>query len=53
MRKLSLMLVFALFAITATAQELKFPGLDPSPVDLAYFPARATQMAKKVLNLPR
>ena len=47
MRRLSLMLVFAFFAITASAQELKFPGLDPSPVDLAYFPARATQMAKK------
>jgi hypothetical protein len=47
MKKLSLMVVLALFAFTVNAQEVKFPGLDPSPVDLAYFPARATQMAKK------
>lgn len=46
------MVVLALFAITVNAQELKFPGLDPSPVDLAYFPARATQMAKKGAESP-
>lgn len=52
MRKLSLMVVLALFAITVNAQEVKFPGLDPSPVDLAYFPANATQTAKKGAEAP-
>jgi hypothetical protein len=52
MKKLSLMVVFALFAITVNAQDVKFPGLDSSPVDLAYFPANATQTAKKGAESP-
>jgi len=52
MKKLSLLVVLALFAITANAQEVKFPGLDKSPVDLAYFPSNATQTAKKGAEAP-
>jgi hypothetical protein len=47
MKKLSLMVVLALFAVAVNAQGVKFPGLDSSPVDLAYFPSNATQTAKK------
>ncbi len=47
MKKLGLMVVLAAFAFTVNAQEMKFPALDASPADLAYYPARATQMAKK------
>jgi hypothetical protein len=47
MKKLSLLIAFAAFAFAVHAQEVKFPTLDASPADLAYFPAAATQMAKK------
>jgi hypothetical protein len=47
MKKLSLMIAFAAFALAVNAQEVKFPALDASPADLAYFPASATQTAKK------
>jgi len=47
MKKLSLMIVLAFFAIAVNAQDVKFPGMDGSPADLAYFPANATQTAKK------
>lgn len=47
MRKLSLMIATALFAVAAHAQDVKFPELDASPVDLAYFPGNAAQKATK------
>jgi hypothetical protein len=47
MKKLSLMIAAALLAVTVHAQEVKFPGLDASPVDLAYFPTNAAQKATK------
>lgn len=31
----------ALFAFTVNAQDVKFPALDTSPADIAYFPAKA------------
>lgn len=43
MKKLALLAIFALFSFGINAQEVKFPPLDNSPADLAYFPANATQ----------
>jgi len=47
MKKISLLFAMACFAVAVQAQEVKFPPLDPSPADLAYFPANATQKAAK------
>ena len=47
MKKISFILALACFAIAAQAQDVKFPPLDPSPADLAYFPVNATQKAAK------
>jgi hypothetical protein len=46
MKKLNLVIVMALFAFTVNAQEVKFPGLDTSPADIAYFPLNATKVKK-------
>ncbi|MEJ7556949.1 MAG: DUF2911 domain-containing protein [Pedobacter sp.] len=43
MKKVLLLALFATFSLAVNAQELKFPGLDGSPADLAYFPANAAQ----------
>jgi hypothetical protein len=43
MKKLVLLALFATFSLGVNAQELKFPGLDGSPADLAYFPANSAQ----------
>jgi hypothetical protein len=43
MKKLVLLALFASFSLAVNAQELKFPGLDGSPADLAYYPANAAQ----------
>jgi hypothetical protein len=47
MKKLSLMIAFAAFALAVNAQEVKFPPMDASPADLSYFPATAAQSVKK------
>jgi hypothetical protein len=47
MKKFSLVIAMACFALAVQAQDVKFPPLDPSPADLAYFPANATQKAAK------
>lgn len=47
MKKLSLMIAFAAFALAVNAQQVKFPPMDASPADLAYFPVLAAQTAKK------
>jgi hypothetical protein len=47
MKKLSLVIAFAAFALAVNAQQVKFPPMDASPADLAYFPAQAAQTAKK------
>ncbi|MBB6273689.1 hypothetical protein HDF26_004149 [Pedobacter cryoconitis] len=46
MKKLNLFIVMALFAFTVNAQEVKFPGLDTSPADIAYFPLNTTKVKK-------
>jgi hypothetical protein len=43
MKKLLLLAIFATFTFAVDAQELKFPDLDGSPVDLAYYPANSAQ----------
>ncbi|HEX8607218.1 MAG TPA: DUF2911 domain-containing protein [Pedobacter sp.] len=43
MKKLLLLALFATFSFAVDAQELKFPGLDGSPADLAYYPANSAQ----------
>ncbi|WP_158796308.1 DUF2911 domain-containing protein [Pedobacter sp. L105] len=45
MKKFNLLLVMALFCLAANAQ-VKFPALDASPADIAYFPLNAP-FAKK------
>jgi hypothetical protein len=47
MKKLNLMIVLAIFAVSVKAQDVKFPALDASPADLTYFPSNAAQTAKK------
>jgi len=36
MKKLLIIAFFAMFSLSVNAQELKFPGLDGSPIDLAF-----------------
>ncbi|MGY0039488.1 hypothetical protein [Pedobacter sp. NJ-S-72] len=48
MKKFNLLIVMALFALTVNAQEVKFPGLDTSPADIAYFPLNTTKAKKGV-----
>jgi hypothetical protein len=43
MKRLTLFAFFAVFVLSASAQEVKFPGLDASPVDIAYYPSNAAQ----------
>jgi hypothetical protein len=43
MKKVLLLALFATFSLAVNAQELKFPGLDGSPVDLAYYPTNSAQ----------
>jgi len=43
MKKLLIIAFFAMFSLSVNAQELKFPGLDGSPIDLAYYPANSAQ----------
>jgi len=45
-RKLNLIVLLAFLCIAANAQEIKFPPLDPSPADMAYFPLNATKAKK-------
>ncbi|WP_432712637.1 DUF2911 domain-containing protein, partial [Pedobacter sp.] len=44
MKKLSLFLLLAFIGFAGTAQEVKFSGLDKSPMDVVYYPLRATQV---------
>lgn len=46
MKKLTLVIAIALFSFVANAQTaaVKFPALDASPLDVAYFPANATKV---------
>jgi len=46
MKKFSLLTLIFMMALSVNAQEVKFPPLDASPVDIAYFPNRAVKFKK-------
>lgn len=46
MKKLNLIVLFALIGFAVKAQDVKFPGLDNSPVDIAYYPLNTTKVKK-------
>ena len=46
MKKLNLLLAMVLFGFVANAQEVKFPPVDASPADIAYFPGNISQLKK-------
>ncbi|RYG18545.1 MAG: DUF2911 domain-containing protein [Chitinophagaceae bacterium] len=54
MKKLTLVVALALFAIAANAQTaaVKFPVLDASPLDVAYYPANAAKVKKDDASMP-
>lgn len=55
MKKLSLVIALALFGLVATAQTapaVKFPAVDTSPLDVAYFPANAAKVKKDDTSMP-
>jgi hypothetical protein len=44
MKKLSLFILAACFGLAVNAQDVKFPALDGTPVDIAYFPVNAAKV---------
>jgi len=52
MKKLNLVIALALFGMAANAQDVKFPALDASPADIAYFPLNATHAKKGDASVP-
>ena len=44
MKKLSLFVLVAFFGLAVNAQEVKFPALDGTPADIAYFPVNAAKV---------
>ncbi|MGF1923645.1 MAG: DUF2911 domain-containing protein [Bacteroidia bacterium] len=55
MKKISLVIVLALFGLLANAQTapaVKFPAVDSSPLDAAYFPANAPKVKKGDESMP-
>jgi hypothetical protein len=46
-RKFNLVVLLAFLCMAANAQEVKFPALDPSPADIAYFPLNFANKPKK------
>lgn len=54
MKKLSLCLVLALFSLAVNAQTtpIKFPAIDPSPMDAVYYPLNAVKVKKEDTSLP-
>jgi len=45
-RKFNLVVLFVLFGLAASAQEVKFPSLDSSPADIVYYPLNAVKVKK-------
>jgi len=45
-RKFNLVVLFVLFGFAVSAQEVKFPSLDSSPADIAYYPLNAVKVKK-------
>lgn len=52
MKKLSFIVLLAMLGFSVQAQELKFPGLDASPADIAYFPVNAAKVKKGEESAP-
>jgi len=55
MKKLSLCLLLAIFALTATAQNVpaaKFAAVDSSPMDALYYPLNAVKVKKEDSSMP-
>jgi hypothetical protein len=52
MKKIMLLTAFFLTTLSITAQEVKFPPLDNSPVDISYFPSKAVKFKKGETNTP-
>ncbi|WP_166922260.1 DUF2911 domain-containing protein [Flavobacterium poyangense] len=52
MKNFSFLTLLLLFAFSVNAQEVKFPPLDASPADIAYFPNRAVKFKKTDATLP-
>lgn len=46
MKIFNLIILFALFGSVANAQDIKYPALDASPADIAYFPGKAVMVKK-------
>lgn len=46
MKNFSLLTFLLLFVLSVNAQEVKFPPLDASPADIAYFPNKAVKFKK-------
>jgi hypothetical protein len=44
MKKLSLLVLVAFFGLAVNAQEVKFANVDKSPLDVVYYPLKATQV---------
>ncbi len=54
MKKLTLVIALALFSLSANAQTaaVKFPALDASPLDVAYYPTNAAKVKKDDASMP-
>ena len=56
MKKLGLYLIFALFSFSVNAQTaastVKFPVIDPSPLDVLYYPINAPKVKKEDSSMP-
>ncbi|WP_448636166.1 hypothetical protein [Pedobacter panaciterrae] len=54
MKKIMLFALFAIFAGNTMAQDVKFPAIDSSPADIAYFPlsvAKAKDDSKPLIKV--
>lgn len=51
MKKLGFIAIFALFSVAVQAQEIKFPPLDPSPADIAYYPLNVAKTKEEASPL--
>lgn len=52
MKKINLVILFALFCFAANAQEVKFPAVDSSPADIVYYPLNAVKVKKGESSAP-
>jgi len=57
MKNICLCLLLVLFGLTSSAQTtvagpIKFPNIDPSPMDALYYPINATKVKKEDTSLP-